>query len=455
MNKRIKLKKGLDIAIEGKAAETIGSNPQSEVFTVVPDHFVGITPKVTVKVGDKVKAGTPLFHDKKCAEMNFVSPVSGEVLSVNRGERRKVLGIAIKADAQQEYEDFGKTDVNATSKEDLINLLLRAGLWYTIKQRPYDVIANPAVMPKAVFVSAFDSAPLAPNYEFIAHGKTHYLQAAINLFAKISGKPVELGLKYGSASTDFRMLHNVNLTEYEGPHPAGNVGVQIHQISPVNKGEVVWTVNLQDLLLIGKLICDGRTDMTRLVALTGPNAYEKQYYMVKYGSNASNILRGNIHREVTSRIVCGNVLSGYQISEDEVLSPYTNQITVLDEGNDTHELLGWIMPRFNKFSMSNTYLTNIFRKICPNMHYEFDARLLGGRRAIIMSGEYDKVLPMDIYVEYLIKAMIAGNLDRMEALGAYEIAPEDVALCEFVCTSKMPLQAIVRKALDNMKSELE
>ena len=177
--------------------------------------------------------------------------------------------------------------------------------------------------------------------------------------------------------------------------------------------------------------------------------------MVKYGSNASNILRGNIHREVTSRIVCGNVLSGYQISEDEVLSPYTNQITVLDEGNDTHELLGWIMPRFNKFSMSNTYLTNIFRKICPNMHYEFDARLLGGRRAIIMSGEYDKVLPMDIYVEYLIKAMIAGNLDRMEALGAYEIAPEDVALCEFVCTSKMPLQAIVRKALDNMKSELE
>lgn len=455
MTKKIKLKQGLDIAIDGRAELRIGSSMYPDVFAVVPDHFAGITPKLTVKEGEKVKAGTPLFHDKKYADMNFVAPVSGEVLNINRGERRKIMSITIKADEEQCYENFGKADLDNMSSDDVKALLLRSGLWYCIKQRPYDVIANPTVSPRAVFVSAFDSAPLAPDYEFIAHGKTHYLQAAINAFAKISGKPVEMGLKAGSAATDFRMLHNVNLTEFDGPHPAGNVGVQIHHIAPINKGETVWTINLQDLLIIGKFLCDGIVDMTRLVALTGPEAYGKLYYNVKYGTTAHSLLYGNVHREIPLRYICGNVLSGYQIEENEVLSPYTNQVTVLDEGSETHELLGWAMPRFNKFSVSNTYLTNIFRKIFPDMHYDFDARLLGGRRAIIMSGEYDKVLPMDIYMEFLIKAMIAGNIDKMEALGAYEIAPEDVALCEFVCTSKMPLQAIVRKALDNMRSELE
>lgn len=455
MTKTIKLKRGLDIAMEGKAAETIGSNPQDEMFAVIPDHFDGITPKVMVKEGDKVKAGSPLFYNKKCAEMNFVSPVSGEVMGVNRGERRKVMSITVKADSEQVYENFGKADINTMSVDELKSLLLKAGVWYCVKQRPYDVIADPQTAPKAVFVSTFDSAPLAPNYEYISHGRTQHLQAAVSAFAKISGRPVEIGLKAGSVSADFRMLQNANFTEFDGPHPAGNVGVQIHHVAAVNKGETVWTINLQDMLMIGKLLCEGIVDMTRLVALTGPEVYTAQYYRVKYGSTAKNLLRGNVHNEIPLRIVCGNVLSGYQVAVDEVLSPYTNQVTVLDEGSETHELLGWIMPRFNKFSTSNTYLTNILRKVCPKMKFNFDARLLGGQRAMIMSGEYDRVLPMDIYTEYLIKAMLAGNIDKMEALGAYEIAPEDVALCEFVCTSKLPLQAIVRKALDNMKSELE
>lgn len=455
MIQKIKLKRGLDIAINGKAAEVIGSNPQGEVFSVVPDHFAGITPKVVVKEGERVEAGSPVFYNKQCSEMQFVSPVSGEIVAVNRGERRKVLSIDIRADKEQVYKTFEKINLADASADELKQTLLQAGLWWCVKQRPYDVIANPAIAPKKVFVSTFDTAPLAPNYEFIAQGRAQHLQAAITAFSIISGKDVEVGLRAGSTANDFRMLQHAHFTEFEGAHPAGNVGVQIHHVDAVNKGEVVWTINLQDMLIIGKFLCEGIVDMTKLVALTGPEVYEPQYYRVKYGSTASNILRGNIHKEVALRLVGGNALSGQQINEDEVLSPYTNQITVLEEGADTHELFGWIMPRFNKFSNSNTFLTKILRKVCPKMTFDFDARILGGQRAIIMSGEYEKVLPMDIYVEYLIKAMIAGNIDKMEALGAYEIAPEDLALCEFVCTSKLPLQAIVRKALDNMKSELE
>ncbi|MBO7258662.1 MAG: Na(+)-translocating NADH-quinone reductase subunit A [Paludibacteraceae bacterium] len=455
MIQKIKLKRGLDIAINGKAAEVIGSNPQSEIFSVVPDHFAGITPKVVVKEGERVEAGSPVFYNKQCSEMQFVAPVSGEIIAVNRGERRKVLSIDIRADKEQVYKTFEKINLANASADNLKQALLESGLWWCVKQRPYDVIANPAIAPKKVFVSTFDTAPLAPNYEFVAQGKANYLQAAVKAFSIISGKDVEIGLRAGSTSTEFRMLQHAHFTEFEGAHPAGNVSVQIHHIDAVNKGEVVWTINLQDMLIIGKFLCEGIVDMTKVVALTGPEVHEPQYYRVKYGSTASNILRGNIHKEIALRLVCGNVLSGHQINEDEVLSPYTNQITVLEEGADTHELFGWIMPRFDKFSNSNTFLTKILRKVCPKMTFNFDARILGGQRAMIMSGEYEKVLPMDIYVEYLIKAMIAGNIDKMEALGAYEIAPEDVALCEFVCTSKLPLQAIVRKALDNMKSELE
>ena len=455
MTKKIKLKRGLDIAISGKAAEIIGSNAQGEVFSVVPDHFAGITPKVVVKEGERVEAGSPVFYNKQCSEMQFVSPVSGEVIAVNRGERRKVLSIDIRADKEQVYKNFGATDFATANAETLKQSLLAAGLWWCVKQRPYDVIANPAVAPKKVFVSTFDTAPLAPNYEFIAQGRAQHLQAAITAFSIISGKDVEVGLRAGSTANDFRMLQHAHFTEFEGAHPAGNVGVQIHHVDAVNKGEVVWTINFQDMLIIGKFLCEGVVDMTRLVALTGPEVHDAQYYQIKYGTSAKHLLFGNVHKEIPLRIVCGNVLSGYQVSEDEVLSPYTNQITILDEGSETHELFGWMMPRFNKFSNSNTFFTKILRKVCPNMTFQFDARILGGHRAMIMSGEYDKVLPMDIYAEYLIKAMITGNIDKMEALGAYEVAPEDLALCEFVCTSKLPLQAIVRKALDTMKSELE
>lgn len=458
MVKKVKLKQGLDIAIEGHAAKLTGSCMQPDVYAIVPDHFAGITPKIDVKEGQKVKAGDPIFHDKTFVEMNFTAPVSGEILGINRGERRKVLSITIKADAKTEYAKFETDNLSTMNGDEVKSMLLKSGLWSLIKQRPYDVIANPTKAPKAIFISAFDSAPLAPDYEFILKGKAAELQSGINALAKVA--KVHLGLKAGSKAIDFRMLQNVELTEFKGAHPAGNVGVQIHHTNAVNKGETVWCINIQDVAIIGRLFTKGIVDMHKMIALTGPAVREPQYYNYIYGASIANIVRGNVYKEIPLRYIAGNVLSGIQISTDEILSPYTNQITVIDDGSETHELVGWAMPRFNKFSVSKTYFNwlfdnKIYKMLMPAKKYEFDARLLGGRRAIIMSGEYDRVLPMDIYTEYLIKAMVAGNIDKMEQLGAYEIAPEDVALCEFVCTSKMPLQAIVRKALDNMKNELE
>ena len=413
----IKLKRGLDIPFEGTAAETLGSVRRPEVFHIVPDH----TPKLDVKVGDRVKAGSPLFHDKAFESLFFTSPVSGEVKEIVRGDRRKIMSIDILADATIEYERFDKT-------------------------------------PRAIFISSFDSAPCAPNYEWVLKGQLPTLQAAVSALGKIA--PVFIGIKGGAKATEFRELKDCTLYEVYGPHPAGNVGVQLNNLAPLAKGETVFTVNIQDLALIGRLFQKGIVDYQKKVALTGPLAYGKQYYNVLPGMPVSAILTSNVHTECPCRYVAGNVLSGRQISLDDIISVYDNQFTVLDEGSENHEFMGWMLPRFSSFHFGKTdpaaMLDNCFtRWLFGPKKYQWDARLKGGRRAIIVSGEYDKVFPMDIYPEYLIKAMIAGNIDKMEALGAYEVAPEDFALCEYVCTSKMPLQAIVREALDNLRKEIE
>ena len=451
----IKLKRGLDIPFEGPAAETLGSVRRPEVYHIVPDHFAGITPKLDVKVGDKVKAGSVLFHDKTFEEMQFSSPVSGVVKEIVRGERRKILSIDIEADAALVYERF---EIGDLTLENVKALLLKSGLWALMKQRPYDCIAMPTKTPRAIFISSFDSAPVAPNYEFVLKGQLPTLQAGVSALAKLA--PVYVGIKAGARATEFRELKDCTLYEVAGPHPAGNVGVQLNNLAPLAKGETVFTVNIQDLAIIGRLFQKGIVDMQKKVALTGPLAVEKQYYTVLPGMSYAAILKSNVHDECACRYVAGNVLSGKQITMDDIISPYDNQITVLEDGAERHEFMGWLLPRFNAFNAGKTdpakMLDNGFtRWLFGPKKYQWDARLKGGRRAIIVSNEYDKVFPMDIYPEYLIKAMIAGNIDRMEALGAYEVAPEDFALCEFVCTSKMPLQAIVREALDNLKKEIE
>lgn len=461
---QIKLKRGLDIPFEGPAAETLGSVRRPEVFHIVPDHFAGITPKLDVHEGDLVKAGSPLFHDKAFEQMQFTSPVSGKVVAIVRGERRKVMSIDIEADATIQYEKFDTAG-------DVKELLLKSGLWALIKQRPYDCIALPNKTPRAIFISTFDTAPVAPNYEWVLKGQLPTLQAAVTALSQLA--PVFVGIKGGAKATEFRELKDCTLYEVFGPHPAGNVGVQLNNLAPLAKGETVFTVNIQDLAIIGRLFQKGIVDYQKKVALTGPLAYGKQYYNVLPGMPTSAIFKSNVHTECPCRFIAGNVLSGraLEVPSDEVpstkenyadayISVYDNQFTVLDEGSENHEFMGWMLPRFGSFHFGKTdpaaMLDNCFtRWLFGKKHYQWDARLKGGRRAIIVSGEYDKVFPMDIYPEYLIKAMIAGNIDKMEALGAYEVAPEDFALCEYVCTSKMPLQAIVREALDNLRKEIE
>ena len=455
---KVFIKRGLDIPMDGRAEQTLGSIARPDVFHIVPDHFAGITPKLMVKPGDRVKAGSPLFHAKADETMLFVAPVSGVVKEIVRGERRKVMAIDIEADAVISYEDFTPNVQAAKTADEVKALLLCSGLWCLIKQRPYDCIALTNKTPKAIFISTFDTAPLAPDYEYVLRGEGNHLQAAIDALGKIA--PVYVGLRAGSTAADFRGLKNCTLFEVAGPHPAGNAGVQINHVMPMAKGVTMWTINIHDLAIIGRLLTTGKVDMRKKVALTGPLAYGKQYYQVLPGMPVRNLLHANVHDECPCRFIAGNALSGHQITMEDIISVYDNQFTVIDEGTQNHEFMGWMIPRFNAFHFGNTDPAKIMDNDCARSwlgatEYQWDARLKGGKRAIIVSGEYEKVFPMDIYPEYLIKAMIAGNLDKMEQLGANEVAPEDFALCEYVCTSKMPLQAIVRESLDYMRKEIE
>jgi len=448
---QIHLKRGLDLPMDGVAQKALGSVRRPAVYRIVPDHFAGVTPKLDVHEGDIVKAGSPLFHDKTFAQMMFTSPVSGRIAAIVRGERRKVMSINIEADETIQYETFDM-------QQDIRALLMQSGLWALIKQRPYDCIALPGKTPRAIFVSSFDTAPLAPDYEWLLHGRLSDLQAAVSALSQVA--PVYVGIRGGAMATEFRELKDCTLYEVFGPHPAGNAGIQINHILPMAKGDTLWTINIQDLALIGRFLQTGRVDMHKRVALTGPMVIEPQYYTVLPGMNVADLFDGNYHREIPCRMVAGNALSGHQVMPDETISIYDNQYTILDEGTQSHEFMGWLLPRFADFNFSCTDPAKMvdggfMRWLFGPRQYRWDARLKGGRRAIIVSGEYEKVFPMDIYPEYLIKAMIAGNLDKMEQLGANEVAPEDFALCEYVCTSKMPLQAIVRTALDNMRKEIE
>ncbi len=450
MANTIKFSKGLDIKIDGKAVEKTVKIQPSGVIEIKPDHFHGITPKITVKEGEAIKAGTPLFYNKNYESMKFVSPVSGSIREIKRGERRKVMSILIDVSPQLEFLKFGVKRPSSLTADEIKSTLLNSGLWVYIKQRPYDTIANPDRTPKAIFISGFDSAPLAPDYEYVMKDKMNDFQAGLDVLSKLTTGKIHIGLK--SANSIFATAKGVETTIFTGVHPAGNAGVQINKVNPINKGEVVWTINPQDVVIMGRLFSKGVVDMTKTIALTGPEVENPQYFETIAGNSITDIVKGNLKKtSYPLRYVSGNLLTGIQISENGFLTPYASQISVIDDGGETHELFGWAMPRLNKFSASNMFFT----KLLPRKKFKYDARLLGGPRAIIMSGEWDKVFPMDILPEQLIKAMIAKNIDRMENLGAYEVAPEDFALCEFVDTSKLPLQAIVREALDFLKNEVE
>ena len=444
----IKLRKGLDINLKGKAAEELVTVKEPGFYALVPDDFPGVTPKVVVKEQEYVMAGRPLFIDKNHPEVKFVSPVSGVVTSVERGARRKVMNIVVEAAAEQDYEEFGKQDVARMNADRVKELLLQSGMFAFIKQRPYDVIADPAVAPRAIFVSAFDSNPLAPEFEFALKGEETNFQTGLDALAKIAKTYLGISVKQKSAA--LTQAKNVTITAFDGPNPAGNVGVQINRIAPVVKGETVWTIDPQAVIFIGRLMNTGRVDMTRTVAVTGSEVLKPAYTKLRVGALLTSVFAGNVTKDKELRYISGNVLTGKQVSPNGFLGAFHSQVSVIPEGNDIHEMLGWIMPRFNQFSVNHSYFSWLLGK----KEYTIDARIKGGERHMIMSGEYDKVFPMDILPEFLIKAIIAGDIDRMEALGIYEVAPEDFALCEFVDSSKLELQRIVRAGLDMLRAEM-
>lgn len=445
----IKLRKGLDISLLGCARKQKIRLRSNGHYALRPEDFPGLVPKVMVKEGDRVKAGEALFVNKSHTEVGFASPVSGKVTGVVRGEKRKLLYVKIDADAEQEFVDFGKTDVRSLDSASVKKLLLEAGLFGYINQLPYAVSANPETQPKAIFVSALRDMPLAADFEYELEGQEKDFQTGLTALSKMAKTHLGIGKRQKAAA--LVGASDVDVHIFDGPCPAGNVGVQVNKIDPVNKGEVVWTVEPTAVLFFGRLINTGRVDLRRTVAFAGSEVAAPSYVDMLVGEELSTLLSNSIKQDNNVRIINGNVLTGTPTTKDGYLGAHVSEITVIPEGDGANEFAGWIMPRINQFSVSRSYFSWLFKKKA----YAPDARIKGGERRMIMSGEYDKVFPMDIYAEFLIKAIIAGDVDKMEQLGIYEVAPEDFALAEFVDSSKLELQKIVRQGLDMLRKENE
>ena len=448
MHRVVKISKGLNINLKGAPVAEFTSVAPAKLYALMPADFTRVTPKVVVKPEDKVKAGDPLFFDKENPELQFVSPVSGTVVAVNRGERRRVLSVVVESDGKFESVEYKAKDVLSLSADEVKADLLKAGLFGFFRQRPYDVIAVPGDTPRAIYVSAFDSKPLAVNFEIALKGNEDDFQTGLDALSRIA--PVHLGICACQKSAALNVAKNVTTTIFKGPHPAGNVGVQINKTAPINKGEIVWTIGAEEVSFIGRLFNKGKVDFTRTVALAGSEVKNPSYSKMILGAQISNLVEGRLDNKYELRIIDGNVLTGKKTTADGFLGAFSTEITVIPEIMGGAEMLGWIAPRFSMFSTSRSY----FSWLSPSRKYTIDARIKGGERHMIMSNEYDKVFPMDIYPEYLLKAIITGNIDKMEQLGIYEVAPEDFALCEFVDSSKLEIQRIVREGLDKLRAEM-
>lgn len=446
MTKIVNIKKGLDISIRGNAVESAPVDVTPATCAIIPDDFPGITPKVDVKEGDEVVVGSTLFHDKAYPDVKVTSPVAGKVTAIVRGERRKLERIVITPGTSPSTSlDFEVNNIDDRTRAS--RLLLDSGLWAWMRQRPYDIVPNPGVTPRDIFITGFDSAPLAPDFEMMLDGKQKELSAAVALLKKLTDGDIYIGIHEGSC---LEAIDGVETIIMNGPHPAGNVGVQICNVKPVNKGETVWTMDALTLLRIGKLATSGALDMTVTAALTGCEVTEPHYINTIAGADMKSVLKGAVNNDdIHHRVISGNVLTGIPVGEEGYLRFPYRQVTVIAEGDDFAEFMGWASLSPQKMSVNRSFPGHFFRhKFCP------DARILGGRRAMIMSGVYEKVMPMDILPEYLIKAIIARDIDRMEQLGIYEVAPEDFALCEYVDPSKLELQKIVQEGLDYLRKEL-
>jgi Na+-transporting NADH:ubiquinone oxidoreductase subunit A len=443
----IKLRKGLNINLKGKATEQKRSIPACEEYALSPECFEGMVPKVVVREGDKVKAGDTLFVNKLCPDVRFASPVSGTVSAIVRGERRKVLCVKVKADTNQVYADFGIRDVAKMSGSEVKECLLKAGLFGYINQLPYAVSTTPETQPKAIFISALRDMPLAGSFEFELAGNEKDFQTGLTALSKVA--KTYLGIGSSQTAQALTSAQDVEVNVFDGKCPAGNVGVQVNNIDPVNKGEVVWTVDPTAVIFFGRLFNTGKVNLTRTVAVAGSEISSPAYVDALVGTPLRAILDGQLKQSEHTRIIQGNPLTGSLSSLDDYLGAHVSEVTAIPEGADNDEFLGWIAPRTSQFSVNRSYFSWLF----GNKEYALDARIKGGERHMIMSGEYDKYLPMDIYGEYLIKAIIAGDIDKMEQLGIYEVSPEDFAVAEFADSSKLELQKIVREGLNMLRKE--
>lgn len=441
MSKIIKIKKGLDIPLEGAASDRTTVDDRSVLFGITPDDFPGYTWKAAVKAGDMVAAGDALLYAKEDERLCLTSPVAGKVAEIHRGERRKIEYVSVEKGERQESRDFGKS----SDKNARMDALMRSGLFAMMRQRPFDIVPFVGVTPRDIFVTAFDTAPLAP--EMTGGEENRWLEAGLKALAAFTSGKVYLSVRAGSGITS----SVAEVYEFEGPHPAGNVGTQIAAIKPVNKGETVWTLDAVTASRIGRLTETGKVDYSAHVALTGPDMKDPHIVVTTVGASLATLLDGQFDGQKTIRLISGNVLTGVRVQTANGFLRYPyRQITAIDEGNDADEFMGWASLDPKKYSVKRTFPAFLRGLSKP---FNFDARVKGGHRAMILSGEYDKVFPMDIYPEYLIKAIMAKDIERMEQLGIYEVAPEDFALPEFVDTSKIELQKVVSDGLDYLRKE--
>lgn len=447
MSKAIKIKKGVDIKLVGAPEAKVSAAQKSNVYAIKPDDFFGTIPKLVVKKGDEVKAGSTLFYDKKRERIKFASPVSGEVVEIVRGEKRKILAVKILADAAITYAPFDT--IAQDNREKLIETMLSAGLWPFVKQRPYGTIANPDEKPRSIFISGFDSAPLAADMEVVLKDQMEYFKKGLHVLKVLGdGADIHLGVKAGSAF--YQSVTEVDKTEFKGPHPAGNVGVQIHHTRPVNKGEVIWTVNPADVALIGRSLQEGKFRAERTIALSGSEVKTPQYYTTLIGASIESIV-GDNEKEGNNRIISGDVLTGSKVERDGFFGFYDTTITIIPEGDHKKFFLteGWLSPGFSRFSLNHSYPSWLMK----GKKYRLDTNLNGEKRAFVVTGEMEKVFPFDIYPMRLIKAIMINDIEQMENLGIYEVVPEDFALCEFACTSKINIQSVVAQGLLDLRNE--
>ena len=448
--KVIRIRKGLDIRLKGTAEKVFTRIGIKGDYSLYPSDFPTLVPQLLVKEGDAVLAGTPLFCDKKDTRIRFASPVNGTVVEIKRGERRRIERIVVHCDTDKvEYLDFPTQLTPSATREELIALLLEGGVWPFIRQRPFNVVASPDAIPRDIFISAFDTAPLAPDLDFAIKDDGASFQAGVDVLARLTTGKVHIGVNVNYPPHQAYMTARAEIHKCAGPHPAGNVGVQIHHVAPISKGETIWTLHPLDVVFIGRLITSGHYDLRRIVALAGSEVLKPRYYTAMVGGALQNLLQDQIAKDAHVRIISGNALTGTREDADGSLHFYDTMVTVIPEG-DHYEFMGWASPGFGKYSASRLFPSFL----APRKEYPLDTNLHGGERAFVLSGQYEKVFPMRIYPVHLLKAIMAKNIEQMEDLGIYEVAEEDFALCEFVCTSKINSQSLVREGMNLMMREL-